>query len=152
MNNLMKYKGYWGSCIVSLEDNILHGKIECINDLVTYEATTLIEIKTSFEEAVDDYLETCELIGKEPDKVMSGSFNIRVGTDIHKKLYIESKKLGMSLNDFVKKSLAHSLDEEKEVHMHLHVPEHKFEKEYISEFSGKKVSNENELKFERRSH
>jgi len=152
MSDLMKYKGYWGSCNVSFEDGVLHGKVECINDLVTYEATTPAEIQAAFEEAVDDYLETCEVIGKEPDKVMSGSFNIRVGSDLHKKLYIESKKLGISLNDFIKKSLAQSLDEKKEVHMHLHVPERKFEKEYTSEFSSKNVSNENVLNFGRRTH
>lgn len=150
MNNLMKYKGYCGTCEVSLEDGVLHGKIECINDLVTYEASTPAEIQVAFEEAVDDYLETCELIGKEPDKVMSGSFNVRVGSELHKKLYIESKKVGVSLNDFIKTSLSKSLDQKKEVHMHLHMPERKFEKEYTSEFSNK--NNSNEITFERRVH
>ncbi|EJL6486938.1 type II toxin-antitoxin system HicB family antitoxin, partial [Vibrio cholerae] len=84
----MKYKGFWGSCEVSFEDGILHGKIECINDLVTYEAATPVELEEAFHDSVDDYLETCEMLGKEPDKTMSGSFNIRVGSELHKKLYI----------------------------------------------------------------
>lgn len=65
----MQYKGFCGSADVSLEDGVLYGKIEYINDLVTYEAVTISELKTAFHAAVDDYLETCEMIGKVPESV-----------------------------------------------------------------------------------
>lgn len=85
MNKMLNYKGYFGSIEVSIEDGILHGKIQCINDIVTYEAETPNELKSAFEEAVTDYLETCKELGKSPDKPMSGSFNIRIGSELHKK-------------------------------------------------------------------
>jgi len=69
MNKLMQYKGFLGSAEVSLEDGVLYGKIEYISDLVTYEAVTISELKTAFHVAVDDYLDTCEMIGKVPDSV-----------------------------------------------------------------------------------
>ena len=152
MNKLMKYKGFWGSCEVSFEDGILHGKIECINDLVTFEAATPVELEKAFYESVDDYLETCEMLGKEPDKTMSGSFNIRVGADLHKKLYIKSKERNVSLNDLVKSLLREGVDENRELHMHLHVPENKSAKEYVSEFPESRNQEINVVKFERRVH
>ena len=43
------YKGYQGSVETSIEDGVLHGKIMFINDLVTYEATTLKALEKQFE-------------------------------------------------------------------------------------------------------
>jgi len=63
-----EYKGYLGSCKVSIEDKCLHGKIEFINDLVNYEAQTTEELNEEFELAVDDYLMHCQEVGKSPDK------------------------------------------------------------------------------------
>ena len=39
----------------------------------------------AFEEAVDDYLELCKEEGKEPEKPFKASFNVRTGTDLHRK-------------------------------------------------------------------
>lgn len=58
------YKGYQGSIENSIEDGVLHGKILSIDDLVTYESKTLQALKKQFELAVDDYLVSCEELGK----------------------------------------------------------------------------------------
>ncbi|PSW88155.1 type II toxin-antitoxin system HicB family antitoxin [Photobacterium iliopiscarium] len=151
MGNVMKYKGYMGSCNVSFEDGVLHGKIECINDLVTYEASTPTELEAAFQEAVDDYLETCEMLGKEADKTMSGSFNIRVGAKLHKKLYLKAKESDVTLNEMIKSLLTQSLEDTKQLHMHLHVPEHSLGKEYTAELP-ERGHKDNVLMFERRVH
>lgn len=104
MNKMLKYKNYCGSVETSLDDMVLHGKIECIADVVTYEADSLPALKRAFEEAVDDYLETCSAIGKQPEKAMSGTFNVRVGENLHKDAYLSAKNQGLNLNEFVKKS------------------------------------------------
>ncbi|MCM7152087.1 type II toxin-antitoxin system HicB family antitoxin [Enterobacter kobei] len=110
MNNLMQYKGYYGSSSISFEDGVMHGKLECINDLVTYEGATVAELRAAFEEAVDDYLATCEEIGKSPDKTMSGSFNVRIGESLHKKAYLAAKSKNMTLNDYVKQAVSESVE------------------------------------------
>lgn len=56
----MKYKGYEGSVEYSTHDGCFYGKIENIEDLVNYEGQTLEELKNSFHEAVDDYIEFCK--------------------------------------------------------------------------------------------
>lgn len=96
------YKGYTGGIDFSLEDNVLFGKIEFINDLVSYEGNDLPELETAFREAVDDYLEMCEEIGKAPEKTMSGTFNVRVGEVLHKQLAKYAYKEDKSINDIVK--------------------------------------------------
>lgn len=84
--NSFKYKGFIGSIRPSVENDCLYGKIEFINDLITYEAETVPEFKKAFETAVDDYLETCKSLGKTPEKPFKGSFNLRIGPELHRKL------------------------------------------------------------------
>ena len=38
-------------------DEVFHGRIEAINDLIINEGTSVKELKKAFHEAVDDYLE-----------------------------------------------------------------------------------------------
>lgn len=64
--NQLEYKGYKGSIEVCLEDDLLHGKLLGINDLITYEGYTVQEIRKAFEDAVNDYLETCKELGRKP--------------------------------------------------------------------------------------
>ncbi|EME1359681.1 type II toxin-antitoxin system HicB family antitoxin [Klebsiella aerogenes] len=119
MSNMLKFKGYFGSVEFSLEDKVLHGKIQCVNDLVTYEAETLDGLQSAFEEAVDDYLETCMALNKDPEKPMSGTFNVRIGPDLHKKAYLSACAEGKSLNDYVKSAIEEKVVGKTEYHFHI---------------------------------
>lgn len=68
MKNLLEYKGYYGKVEYSVEEQILFGKIEGIVDLVTFESKNADEIEKEFRDAVDDYLDFCHQVGKEPEK------------------------------------------------------------------------------------
>lgn len=96
------YKGYQGSVKVSVEDNCLHGKIEFISDLVNYEAETVDQLEKEFRLAVDSYLETCKETGMEPKKPFKGSFNVRIGEELHEKAAKRAGEIGKSLNDYIK--------------------------------------------------
>lgn len=119
MSNMLKFKGYFGSVEFSLEDKVLHGKIQCVNDLVTYEAETLEGLQLAFEDAVDDYLVTCKALNKEPEKPMSGTFNVRIGSELHKKAYLAACDAGTTLNDFVKTAIEEKVVGKKEIHFHF---------------------------------
>ena len=56
MTAMLEYKGYFGSVDYSDEDQVLHGRLQFIRDLVTYEGTDAKTLKQAFQEAVDDYL------------------------------------------------------------------------------------------------
>jgi predicted HicB family RNase H-like nuclease len=47
MNNILTYKGSIGSVNFSAVDYIFFGKIEDINDLITFEGTTVDELENS---------------------------------------------------------------------------------------------------------
>jgi predicted HicB family RNase H-like nuclease len=106
MSSTLEFKGYIGSVEYSSEDKCLFGKIEMIEDLVTFEASTVQELETNFQNAVNDYIETCKLLGREPQKAFKGVFNVRVNPEIHRKLYEEALRAGTSLNTFVKDILS----------------------------------------------
>ena len=67
MNNTIQYKGYVGSVEFSEEDGIFFGKVIGIRSLISYECETAKELLADFHGAVDDYLETCNSEGKEPE-------------------------------------------------------------------------------------
>lgn len=102
MTDILQYKGYFASVQFSAEDEVFFGKVLGINDLVSFEGTTVKELKNAFEEAVDDYLETCKALDKAPDKMYKGSFNVRIPPELHRQAALVSAGKNMSLNDFVR--------------------------------------------------
>lgn len=105
MANVLNYKGYFAKIEYSAEDQVLHGKIEGIADLVTFESDLASEIEQEFHSAVDDYLLFCEEMGKEPDKAYKGSFNIRISPELHKTIAMVACRKGVSLNETVEQAL-----------------------------------------------
>lgn len=105
MKNILEYKGYYAKVEYSSEDKVLFGKIEGINDLVNFESESTEGIEKEFRNAVDDYLEFCKEVGKEPDKVYKGTFNVRISPELHKKAALVALKNGDSLNKTIEKAL-----------------------------------------------
>ena len=105
----MTYKGYYGSAEVSVEDDVLHGRLLFIKDVVTYEAETPGALMTAFQEAVDDYLATCQEMGETPDVPFKGTFNVRVGPSRHREAALAARRKGQSLNDYVVKAIDNAL-------------------------------------------
>lgn len=101
MSNVLQYKGYSSRIEYSVEDQILYGKIDGIADLVSFEADSIETIEKEFQDAVDDYLDFCQSIGKEPDKEFKGSFNVRMDPQTHRDLYMNAIKKNVSLNQMV---------------------------------------------------
>jgi predicted HicB family RNase H-like nuclease len=106
----MEYKEYIGSVRYSSEDEVFHGKIQGIRDLVTYEGTDVESLKRSFHEAVDDYLATCRKRGKEPEQPFKGSFNVRVGRDLHRRAAVFASEHKKKLNSVVSEALEKYLE------------------------------------------
>ena len=113
MSTILEYKSYIGSIEYSDEDEVFFGRLEFIRDLVTYEGADAKSLKASFHEAVDDYLETCEVEGKAADVPLKGSFNVRPGRDLHRRAMIHAKRKGLNLNAVVSDALRNYLDREE---------------------------------------
>jgi len=105
LNNILKYKDFIGSVNYSNDDEIFYGKIEGINDLVTFEGDNVSQLKKSFQDAVNDYLQICEFNNKEPLKSFKGSFNVRINPELHKKAVFRAAMDGVSLNQLVQDAI-----------------------------------------------
>ncbi len=67
MKDILQYKEFIGSVHFSAEDDVFFGKIEGINDLITFEGVTAEEIKSAFQEAVEDYINIRKQTGQPLD-------------------------------------------------------------------------------------
>jgi predicted HicB family RNase H-like nuclease len=101
MKDMMKYKEYYGSVHYSDEDRVFFGKIEFIRALVSYEGTDVESLRRAFQAAVDDYLDTCKEQGSEPEKPFKGTFNVRIGPELHQRVAVAAAQQGVSLNSFI---------------------------------------------------
>ncbi len=109
MKDMMEYKGYFGSVHYNDEDALFYGKAEFIRSLISYEGHDVLSLKTSFHEAVDDYLDLCQQRGMEPETAFKGSFNIRTGTDLHRRAALSAQQRGVNLNRLVTDAIEHYL-------------------------------------------
>ena len=98
--NTLVYKGYTARIEFDYRDNILIGKLLGIGDLISFHADNVPELREAFEEAVDDYLETCEKVGKSPEKPVNGKILLRVPPEIHAAALVKAQAVGKSLNQF----------------------------------------------------
>jgi predicted HicB family RNase H-like nuclease len=105
MNNLLIYNGFIGSVQFSADDNVFFGKVEGINDLVTFEGETVEELKTAFHYVVDEHIKDCETEKIPVEKSYKGTFNIRLTPELHRLAAITAKQRGRTLNAFVKESI-----------------------------------------------
>ena len=110
----LKYKDFVASLEYSDTDDVFYGKILGINDLILFEGLSIEELKHAFKEAVEDYIELCKEMNKDPYKSFKGSFNVRIPTDLHKKVFFRAQKTGISLNQYIKKVLEKDVEQSAE--------------------------------------
>lgn len=99
--NAMTHRGYAARVEYSAEDESFIGRIAGIEDIVTFHGDSVQELRTAFESAVDDYLETCARIGKRPQRAYSGQIMVRVPPDLHARAAMAADARGESLTAFV---------------------------------------------------
>ncbi len=104
--NTMNYKNYTARIEYSDEDDCFIGHIAGINDVVGFHANSVSELHAAFEEAVDDYIQTCKKTGRSPQKPYSGKIMLRVPPEIHARAAMMAEAHGKSLNSWVTELLA----------------------------------------------
>lgn len=115
MSDTIKYKDYTSTVRFSAEDEVFYGKVIGINDLVTFEGKSVTELKKAFKVAVEDYLETCQELNKQPEKTYKGSFNVRVPVHLHRKAALTAAQRNLTLNEFMKAAISFALKHEHEI-------------------------------------
>ena len=106
---MMTYKGYTGVAEIDAEAGVIHGRVIGLRDVVTFEGKTAAETMRAFRESVDDYLDFCAKLGQSPEKPLSGRFNLRLGTDLHRALAVRAETQRISLNEAACRAIAKDL-------------------------------------------
>lgn len=103
--NTMTHQGYTARIEYSDEDEAFVGHIAGIRDVVGFHGESVSELRSAFEEAVDDYLETCAQLGRAPQKPYSGKIMLRVDPSIHARAAAFADAQGKSLNAWAQEVL-----------------------------------------------
>lgn len=110
----MTYKGY--TAVVEFDEhaNTFFGRVVNSNALVSFRGDSPDELKQSFHDAVDAYLEACHDEGIEPEKSFNGTLSIRMDPETHKAAAIRSAQKHKSLNQYVTGLIKRDLQELQE--------------------------------------
>lgn len=99
--NTMMHKGFPARIEYSEEDGCFVGHIVGISDVIGFHGESVSELRNAFVEAVDDYLDTCQKLGRKPNHPYSGQFRLRLPPDLHARAAVIAKTKGKSLNAWV---------------------------------------------------
>ena len=98
---MMEYKGYFGNVTFDADNDLFHGEVVGIRDVVTFQGRSVEELRQAFHDSVDDYLEFCRQRGEPPEKPLSGRFVLRISPELHRRVYALATKEGQSLNSWI---------------------------------------------------
>lgn len=112
MKDVLIYKGFIGSVHFSTDDRIFFGKIEGIDDLITFEGTTVDELESGFKYMVDEHIKDCKEENKPLEKSYKGTFNVRLNPDLHKRAAQKALVKGITLNQFIQQAIKKQLEAE----------------------------------------
>lgn len=73
--------------------------------------TSVVELRVAFEEAVDDYLETCAKLNRSPQKPYSGNLMLRIPPDVHAAIATAAEVSGKSINQWATETFAEAVNQ-----------------------------------------
>lgn len=105
MKNNFEHKGLTAQIEYSNEDNCFVGRVQNIEGLVMFFGNSVDELRSEFIAAVDEYIAARKAAGLPAEKSYSGTFNVRVGSDLHRKAQNAAARRKMSLNEYVRQAI-----------------------------------------------
>lgn len=108
--NMMKYKSYQAKVEFSQADGVLVGEVCDIDALILFSADSVPALEAEFKSAIEGYLKDCADRAVTPEKPCSGTFNVRVGGELHRKAAGIARSWGVSLNQVVCSALEQVVD------------------------------------------
>ncbi len=102
---MMEYKGYVAKVEFDDEDDVFHGEVINLRDVITFQGQTVNELRQAFQESVEDYLAFCAERGEQPEKPYSGKFSVRIDPELHRKITIQARMTAKSLNRWISETL-----------------------------------------------
>lgn len=102
----MSYKGYVAKVEYDDDSGTFYGRVENINDIIDFHGSSVEELKQSFADSIECYIEFCIENNEEPEKPFSGKFMVRTNSGIHRTAALNARKLNISLNKYVEDAIS----------------------------------------------
>lgn len=110
MKDIIKYKGFIGSVHFTAEDRVFYGKVKGVNDLITFEGSTVDELEKGFKYMVDEHIKDCHKNNTPLEKSYKGNLNIRLTPELHKKAAYNASMRGISLNQYINDTIRKEIE------------------------------------------
>ncbi|MCX4269494.1 MAG: type II toxin-antitoxin system HicB family antitoxin [Lachnospiraceae bacterium] len=109
MNSMLEYNGYHATVTYDADDNLFVGEVFGISDSLNFHGSSIDELKKMFANCIDNYLDLCKQVGKEPQKEFKGNFNVRIPSELHKQIAMSAAQQKITLNQYVINALRKSI-------------------------------------------
>jgi predicted HicB family RNase H-like nuclease len=106
MNSDLTYRGYSARVAFDARDSVFVGHVLGVRDRITFHGSTVDELRSDFEAAVDHYLADCALTGRIPEKPASGRLMLRIPPQVHAAAAVRAEAVGKSLNQWATEVIA----------------------------------------------
>ena len=102
---MLEYKGYAGHAEYDADTHAFHGEVLDTRDVITFQAATVKSLERAFRDSIDDYLQFCEKRNEDPDRPFSGRLMLRLSPELHRRVFVQAKEEGKSLNQWIAENL-----------------------------------------------
>jgi predicted HicB family RNase H-like nuclease len=97
----ISHKGFLGSTDYDDNAETFFGTVVNANIIMSFRGSSVDELKRSFHDAVDTYIDDCEREGRIPEKPFSGKITLRVSPLIHRRIAIKAAEHKESMNQYI---------------------------------------------------
>ena len=109
MNSMLEYNGYHATITYDADDELFVGQVFGITDSLNFHGSSIAELKQMFAQSIDNYLDLCKQVGKEPEKEFKGSFNVRIPSELHREISMLAAQQKITLNQYIINALSKSI-------------------------------------------
>jgi predicted HicB family RNase H-like nuclease len=104
---VLSYKGYQAS--VEYEDGHIIIQLLHIEDFISTSCGEAGSVEGAFRRLVDEYLEACRELGREPKRPYKGSLNIRMPPELHYETAMAAAANAISINAWIVQAIQEKL-------------------------------------------
>ena len=105
MTNFMTYKGYTASMVFDVENKIIVGRVQDVDDIISFHGESVADFESNFHSTIDDYLAASKALGSVPEKPASGKVMLRIAPEVHAAALKAAARSGISLNKWAESAL-----------------------------------------------
>jgi len=106
---MMDYEGYRAVVTYDDEVGVFHGEVVDTHDVITFQGTSVEELRQAFRESVDEYLKLCAERGRTPDRPFSGNVALRLPPSVHRDATAAARSADQSLNAWLTETITRAV-------------------------------------------